>query len=407
VTSVREGVTVSITIGSNVLTRNNEQINLDVPAQIIGGRALVPARAVAEGFGLDAGWEQATQTVMIGQPGTVATAAAPAAAPGTPLGSGISFHGNRGNLPGNRRAVLHGERIFFANHSDSRSLYSMRLDGSDIRKHIDSVVDFLNSVGNRVYFTAGGGLEGPFPRGIQSVDANGGDRQMHITTGSDIDMVIVDGLIYANHWGDSGVIVYNLDGSRVRQINGPGTSSRLIDVMGDRILMRLNTSDWFWHIGRDGSGLVESRRNIFHILSVEPLLFMRDGSSGHVVYTTVYGGNIDISRENMESLNDLLGMDGISSISVVHNDIYYNGEYFPGGDRNNAITGIWRSCLDGSGRTLLLRSSSHADPNELFSVGLIQVVGDWIFFAGEQPERLLQQHMVRRDGSGFVRLERP
>jgi len=41
------------------------RIALDVPAKIVGGRTLVPARAVAESFGADVQWDQATRTVTI------------------------------------------------------------------------------------------------------------------------------------------------------------------------------------------------------------------------------------------------------------------------------------------------------------------------------------------------------
>ena len=65
VTAVRDNITVSLTIGSNILTKNGEQITLDVPAQIIGGRTLVPARAIAESFGAEVIWDAATRVVTI------------------------------------------------------------------------------------------------------------------------------------------------------------------------------------------------------------------------------------------------------------------------------------------------------------------------------------------------------
>ena len=41
---------VSLTLGSNIMKKNNEEITLDVPATIIDGRTLVPARAIAEAY---------------------------------------------------------------------------------------------------------------------------------------------------------------------------------------------------------------------------------------------------------------------------------------------------------------------------------------------------------------------
>ncbi len=65
VTSTLEETTVKLTIGSNILYRNGEAKTLDVPAQIINGYTMVPARAVAEAFGAKVDWDGATQTVYI------------------------------------------------------------------------------------------------------------------------------------------------------------------------------------------------------------------------------------------------------------------------------------------------------------------------------------------------------
>ncbi|MDR0272254.1 MAG: peptidylprolyl isomerase [Clostridiales bacterium] len=65
VTAERNDINISLTIGSEVLIRNNELITLDIPAQIVGDRTFVPTRAIAESFGAEVGWEQDTQTVTI------------------------------------------------------------------------------------------------------------------------------------------------------------------------------------------------------------------------------------------------------------------------------------------------------------------------------------------------------
>jgi len=67
VTSVKDDVTISLRIGSNVLVRNDAEIQLDVPAQIVGERTLVPVRAVAEGFGAEVDWDSNTRTVTIAE----------------------------------------------------------------------------------------------------------------------------------------------------------------------------------------------------------------------------------------------------------------------------------------------------------------------------------------------------
>lgn len=65
VTSVKDDTTVKLTIGTKSITVNGEAKELDVPAQIVESRTLVPVRAIAESFGCEVGWDDATKTVTI------------------------------------------------------------------------------------------------------------------------------------------------------------------------------------------------------------------------------------------------------------------------------------------------------------------------------------------------------
>jgi len=66
---------VTLWIGHNIMTVSSTisvdtlNFTLDVPPQIIGGRTLVPARAIAEAFGADVYWDASTQTVIITENG--------------------------------------------------------------------------------------------------------------------------------------------------------------------------------------------------------------------------------------------------------------------------------------------------------------------------------------------------
>ncbi|MCL2388553.1 MAG: alpha/beta fold hydrolase [Defluviitaleaceae bacterium] len=60
-----ENYVVIITVGSDTFTTNGEEFTLDVPAQIIGGRTMLPIRAVLESIGLYVGWDEQTSTVLI------------------------------------------------------------------------------------------------------------------------------------------------------------------------------------------------------------------------------------------------------------------------------------------------------------------------------------------------------
>ena len=65
VTSVRGDITVTLEINSDTLYKNGEGKTLDVPAQLVDERTLVPVRAVAEAFDARVEWDEETQTVTI------------------------------------------------------------------------------------------------------------------------------------------------------------------------------------------------------------------------------------------------------------------------------------------------------------------------------------------------------
>lgn len=65
VTSERGDTKVSLTIGEAEIIVNGEAKALDVPGQIVDSRTLVPVRAIAESFGCEVGWDDPTKTVTI------------------------------------------------------------------------------------------------------------------------------------------------------------------------------------------------------------------------------------------------------------------------------------------------------------------------------------------------------
>ena len=64
-TLTRYDYVVVISVGSLAFTTNDERLPLDVPAQIIEGRTLLPIRAVLESVGYDVNWIGSTNTVSI------------------------------------------------------------------------------------------------------------------------------------------------------------------------------------------------------------------------------------------------------------------------------------------------------------------------------------------------------
>ncbi|MCL2202052.1 MAG: stalk domain-containing protein [Oscillospiraceae bacterium] len=100
-TLTRGSDTIIITVGSNVFTTNGVSHTLDVAAQTIGGRTMLPLRLVLESVGYTLDWNSATSTVTITsqapQQVTISTSASPTTG-GTVTGGGTVNHGSNVTL---------------------------------------------------------------------------------------------------------------------------------------------------------------------------------------------------------------------------------------------------------------------------------------------------------------------
>jgi hypothetical protein len=66
VVAMRGGSTIRLQIDNPVPLKDGRPLKaLDVPAKLIGGRTLVPARFVAENYDMDVSWDEASRTVII------------------------------------------------------------------------------------------------------------------------------------------------------------------------------------------------------------------------------------------------------------------------------------------------------------------------------------------------------
>ena len=65
VVATKADTIIELVLGSNIMTKNGEEIVLDVPAKAIDGRTLVPARAVSEALDATVLWDADTYTVNI------------------------------------------------------------------------------------------------------------------------------------------------------------------------------------------------------------------------------------------------------------------------------------------------------------------------------------------------------
>ena len=64
-TIIRDNTVITITVNSDTAYINNKAYKLDMPAQLINGRTMVPLRFLTEGIGFNATWNGDTRTVLI------------------------------------------------------------------------------------------------------------------------------------------------------------------------------------------------------------------------------------------------------------------------------------------------------------------------------------------------------
>lgn len=65
VTATKGGITITLTIGKNEIVKNGEAVEIDVPAQIINSRTLVPVRVISESFENTVSWDGENKVVEI------------------------------------------------------------------------------------------------------------------------------------------------------------------------------------------------------------------------------------------------------------------------------------------------------------------------------------------------------
>ncbi|MCL2170240.1 MAG: stalk domain-containing protein [Defluviitaleaceae bacterium] len=121
VTLTRATDTVVVTTGSPVFTTNGVSHDLDVPAQIIGGRTLLPIRAVVESVGYGVLWDEGANLVSIVRPPSFATLPTQQNRHITPdeLETWIAAYNYLGGINEFEREVLRLTNIERANHGVS------------------------------------------------------------------------------------------------------------------------------------------------------------------------------------------------------------------------------------------------------------------------------------------------
>lgn len=62
---IKNNTEVILPIGSEIAYVNDQPVNLDVPAQLLNGRTMIPLRFILDSFDIDITWDQDTRTVNV------------------------------------------------------------------------------------------------------------------------------------------------------------------------------------------------------------------------------------------------------------------------------------------------------------------------------------------------------
>lgn len=147
VTATKNDITVIMQIDNTVIKVNGENITLDVPPQLVDSRTLVPARAVAESLKAKVEWDGENNTVIINS------------IPQDPYGILANWIRNNGKkeILGYTNTFEEGNRVYYFTYDDESNLLSVSshfIDGENIC-HTNIVLDSLEysfNIGDIVHY---------------------------------------------------------------------------------------------------------------------------------------------------------------------------------------------------------------------------------------------------------------
>ncbi|KNY30098.1 leucine-rich repeat protein [Pseudobacteroides cellulosolvens] len=383
ITEKKGGITCVMHLGDKKYTVNGETKTMDVPAQSIGGRTLVPARVIAEVFGADVQWDVATRTV------TIALDAA-----SDPVSPTVNTVGNTsGNLANVGLVAQQGDWIYYVSfNGKDYTLNKMKTDGSGKKTLLYGNIFYVSVVGDWIYYSCGYRTDGSGSIGRVKTDGSGNQ-----TLRSDTGYVRCRGFNVVGDWiyyisderpGYDRIMKMKTDGSEQKEIFKTAYDNiYTINVVGDWIYFSYYTGNYPYYkyiskVKTDGSDkpqfVAENTSYAFNV--VGDWVYYSSYSSTDEIFTLHKIKTDGTSHLNVTT-DQLNCYEANCGFNVVGDFIYY-------GNAN----GLYKIKTDGSGKLKLASGN----------FGYINIVGNWIYYLNYKNADVL--YKIKIDGTGNIKV---
>jgi len=322
---------ITLTIGSKIVQKNQEQFTLTTAPIVKDGRTLVPLRFLSETFGASINYSNNNVSIV--------THESPILSP--------AIRGNSiGNLNNGGWYTGYEDWIFFNNPLDQGTIYKEKLDGTDRHKINDDVfVTNLNIINGKLYYISGNiiyksdidganrellldmGLGGPrlmsvvgdciyYTKGtsmfmpLYRMKTDGTSNQL-LEKNEVSSIAVVDGKIYYTIYF-SKLFVMDIDGSNRKKIL-EGPISTAVDVKDNTIYFNYNEK--LYTLGTNGKSLTSISDHNARDINVH----------GDWLYYSNYSEySKKLYRINLiDFTTQKLGDDKTSNLHIVDNKILY------------------------------------------------------------------------------------